>query len=129
MVHAKHKTMLATLLFGVTIILPLLSQNVWLNGYCLSCKITSCPPDCVDDKFLGRPFAICATCEPRKDNPDNPELPAYACTACNFVHIKCVPEDSCPPYRQDIQPFVNVGGERPFRCVVIAPGILGCVPE
>lgn len=115
--------MLSILLILSAIVLPLMSQ-VWLVGYCLSCLVTHCPKGCEDGGILGRPFAICSTCE--ASTPLGP----YACTACNFVHIECKPinsSNSCPPYRQDVQPFVNMGGSRPFKCVVIAPMIFTCM--
>lgn len=118
----RSKVLLVALIAGGVTVLPLMLQ-VWLVGYCLSCMITSCPKGCVDGKVLGRPFAVCALCE--ISDPQNP----YACTACNFVNIECVPVNSayaCPPYRQDVQPFVNMAGPRPFDCVPL-DSILLCV--
>lgn len=120
----RRKIMLAAVLIGSAISLPLMSQ-VWLRGYCLSCLVTSCPEGCTDGGILGRPFAICALCE--VSTPLGP----YACTACNFVNIECKPvnSSSCPPYRQDVQPFVNMAGPRPMECVVIAPMIFTCIEK
>jgi len=109
----RSKVLLAALIVGSVTVLPLMSQ-VWLIGYCLSCMITSCSEGCAQGEVLGRPFAICATCK-----ISAPQTP-YACTACNYVSIECVPLNSayaCPPYRLDVQPFIDLPGPRPFECV------------
>ncbi len=118
-----RRKILLVLLIGIAVALPLMSQ-VWLKGYCLSCLVTFCPEGCTEGMDVRRTFAICAPCE--ASTPLGP----YACTACNFVRIECIPLDSanpCPPYRQDVRPFVNKGGPRPFECVVIASMIFDCV--
>ncbi|MCS3921146.1 hypothetical protein M2350_003587 [Candidatus Fervidibacter sacchari] len=129
----REKRFLVLMLIVGAVMLPLLPQAIRYVGYCLTCVVYPCPEGCVEGDELGRPLAVCATCRIDPKDYDLPPSYHYACTACNFIAIECKPvepDNSCPPYRLEVRPFINVAGPRPFKCVLLTNYLIFlCVEE